>query len=430
MANEPKIIASILTGSLSSIVKASSDGGEYLTLTHIRVTAGDRNTTVTAKLIDSSKSVTASLWNAFPLAAYESEDIYALALEPGDELKASSPGSGVGIVVQYQSTLTLIPGSGGGGFNPTAEPFAFIFEGYCTTNYNTSDSSEKYEFATDVSKCWVCLTNARSEFGFIGNTTMAVAVSGGDISEYYDFANNVYYDNDGQIANDKHIYATLTSLSTSALGDGIEKSNPLSFSNDINGYLAGGRGKNGDPAAVRAVLSSTYKFDFGSETFSATGSLGVARTQGAAAGNANIAIATCGYDVNFGTLASSEKFTYASETYSSAAALSIARDNLFGTSNQTDAIFGGGRSIEAKSSVEEYAFSTDSVVTTAALSVGRSYAQATSNVANGLILGGEARDLLRSVDKYDWATSTFSNGMDMSKARGYGGATSTAPGYL
>ncbi len=418
MAGEPRSIGKILNSTLEKILQASEN--EYITITHIRATTGSQAASVTASLFDYSTGATINLWNSRAIKANSSEDIYVAALEPGDSLNVSADLPDVHLMVQYESSKAIA----GGGANPNATSFAFLAQGYVTTGYYSTDSTEKYEFATDLTISWIGLANTRNGQGVVGNTAMAVCLSGYDVGEEYDFENELYYNSEGLIPNDKYIYATAVSTTTTALGDKKYTGYAASFSSLDDGYVAGGYGGDGTDRYI--YLKTTYKFEFATEIANNTRNLSIERGEKpGAAGNSAIAIVAGGFHPSDAVLVNTEKFIYANQTYIDGATLSAALDDMFATSNSEYGIFSGNY----ETAVTKYVFANDSVTSTSSLTSGRGSAQATSNSEVGLVLGGETNDLVKSVEKFNWVSETFSAGTNLTKSRGYGGAVSSTPGY-
>jgi hypothetical protein len=418
MAGEPKQLNKSLTSSLSNILEAAES--EHISINHIRVVTGNNAAVVNVKVYDASVLAAFSLFNNYPIKANSFADIYVQALEPGDRLQASADVSGTNIIIQYDSTAST-GGGGGGGYCPVSnQPYALAMNGYVTSNYDKTDSTDRYEFATDLCQGWIALGTTRQSGTGFGSEQNAYTVTGN-----IDGTANANIDNYNAPSR-KYNYVTLLVSDTSALG--ANRLFTSSFYNKENGYIVGGGNGN---YGSREGTNDARKWSYATDTVLLLSStLSRTRTRGAAASNLTVGVYIGGAVSNTGEKTStSEKLTFATDTWSAGASLSQAIDFLNGFSNSETAIFAGGYVNLA----HQYSFINNTTVSIANLPNDVGLAAATSSTIVGLIMGGEplSGDIHRFVSKFEWVTQTWSAGTNLSIDRGYpNGSASTTPGHF
>lgn len=413
MAGEPKQKGKTLsTIVVDTILEAANN--EYISINHVRITASS-NTEVSLLIYDATVGAYFSLLYSKPIEASNSLDLYVHALEPGDRLVGTSSASGTVIVVQYDSTA-----SGSGGSCPVNNlPYALAMNGYVTDSYDKTDSTERYEFATDIALGWISLGTTRQSGTGFGSETHAYTVTGNiDGTRNYEQAN-------WDAPSRKYDYATLLVANTTALG--VNRLYTSSFYNKDNAYIMGGGNAT---YSSSGGTTDTRKWVFATDTLavlSSTWSDG--RTRGAATSNLTYGIYTGGVLASTSnTTETSQKLTFATDTWSSGGSLSTAKDFHNAFSNSDYGIFTGGY----ETTTSKYTFATDTTASSTALPNDAALAAATSNPVFGLVMGGEPNngDMLKDVNKFDFATDTWSAGTSLAMARGYGYGVSSTPGHF
>lgn len=270
-------------------------------------------------------------------------------------------------------------------------------------------TSEKYQFANNAvsSGSSISTGNIYSFAGSNGN----IAVNAGG-----------YPSNANTTASRKYVFSGDTSTTTQSLS---VASRGATCSTTMNvAIFAGG--------TETALVATTRKLSFSTDSYSNGGNLGTARGAGVVGNQQDFGLHACGQGPLSSFLATSDKYNYSSDTSSGGSTFA---SNRYICASIEDGSFvhavSGNTGLFEISTSEKYKFSDGVISSSTSLTEHRQVAVCASNREVGVISAGTSVGVNRSTSYiFTFSSQTYSSGSSLSGPRqGAAGASST-PSHL